>query len=275
MVLLGANVAGAAYYASPMSERVRSAEHAWLRPSGYVGQSAGILAALIFAFLWMYPARKSLKALAKAGPLSRWLDIHIAFALTLPLLLAVHSGWRFFGIIGLGFGAMMIVWASGIVGRYLYVRIPRSRSGLELSMEEIAAERRSMVTEIAAKTGLDPRSLEQTLGGGNAAAESRGIVSAFAAMVAADRARRRMTRELRHRWRHLPDRPALDDATLDAAVDLATREIALTQQVRFLRTTHRIFRWWHLLHKPLAIMAAIAVVIHVAVVVAVGSTWFW
>ena len=275
VVLLGANIAGASYYAMPMALRVRSAEHAWLRPSGLVGQSAGILAALIFAFLWLYPARKKFRALAATGPLSRWLDIHIAMALTLPLLLAVHSGWRFFGIIGLGFAAMMIVWASGIVGRYLYVRIPRSRTGLELTLEEVAAERRALVTEIAATTGLDPRALEATLRGADTAAESQGVVRSLMAMVAADRARARLARELRHRWRHLPDRPPLDDATLDAAVDLATREIALDQQVRFLRATHRIFRYWHLLHKPLAIMAAIAVTIHVAVVVYVGSTWFW
>jgi hypothetical protein len=273
--LVAANVLGARYYALPMAERVRAPWHPTLRPSGVVGQSAGIVAALIFFFLWLYPVRKKLRWLAWTGSLSRWLDVHVTFALLMPLILAIHAAWRFGGIIGLGFDAMMIVWASGIVGRYLYVRIPRSRSGLELTLEEIAAQRRAMVTELAVTTGLDPVTLEATLSGTSTGGEPQGVLRSLAAMVAADAARWRMSRELRRRWKHLPDRPALDTKTLNRAVDLATREMALEQQVRFLQRTHRVFRYWHLLHRPLAIMALIAVIIHISVVVAVGATWFY
>ena len=274
-LLIAANVAGASYYSLPMAERVRSPEHVWLRPAGYVGQSAGILAALIFAFLWLYPLRKKFRALAWMGAVSKWLDVHIAFALLLPLLLAIHAAWRFGGIIGLGFDAMMIVWASGIVGRYLYARIPRSRSGLELTLDEIAADRRSLVTELAARTGLDPGTLEQTLNAATTTDQQPGLLQAFGAMVAGDFARWRMSRELKGRWRQIPGRPRLDDHTLKEAVDLATREMALDQQVRLLQRTHRIFRYWHLLHRPIALTALVAVIIHIGVVVAVGATWFW
>ena len=275
VALIGANIAGASYYSLPISERVRSSEHAWLRPSGYIGQSAGILAALIFAFLWLYPLRKKYRALSWMGAVSKWLDVHIAFALLLPLLLAVHAAWRFGGIIGLGFDAMMIVWASGIVGRYLYARIPRSRSGLELTLEEISADRKSLVTELAARTGLDPATLETTLGSRVRAEAPRGLVGSLFAMIAGDFSRWRLARELKRRWRRMPGRPPLDDRTLQEAVDLATREIALDQQVRFLQRTHRIFRYWHVLHRPIALTALVAVIIHIAVVVSVGATWFW
>lgn len=275
VVLVAANVAGANYYRLPMAERVRSPMHVYLRPAGSVGQTAGILAVAIFIFLWLYPLRKKFRGLAWMGSVGKWLDVHITFALMMPLLLAVHAAWRFGGIIGLGFHAMMIVWASGIVGRYLYMRIPRSRSGLELTLEEIAATRRSMVTELAATTGLDPVELERTLSGAASRGASPGLLGAFGAMIAADFTRWRVQRQLRRRWRTLPGRHRLDDRTLDKAVDLAAREIALEQQVRLLQRTHRIFRYWHLLHRPIAIMALVAVVIHVAVVVAVGATWFW
>lgn len=275
VVLVAANVAGANYYRLPMAERVRSPMHVYLRPAGYVGQTAGLLAVAIFIFLWLYPVRKKFRGLAWMGSVGKWLDVHITFALMMPLLLAVHAAWRFGGIIGLGFHAMMIVWASGIVGRYLYMRIPRSRSGLELTLEEIAATRRSMVTELAATTGLDPVELERTLSGAASRGASPGLLGAFGAMIAADFTRWRVRRQLRRRWRTLPGRHRLDDRTLDTAVDLAAREIALEQQVRLLQRTHRIFRYWHLLHRPIAIMALVAVVIHVAVVVAVGATWFW
>jgi hypothetical protein len=41
-----------------------------------------------------------------------------------------------------------------------------------------------------------------------------------------------------------------------------------------LDATHKVFRWWHVAHRPFAITALVAVVIHVAVVVWLGATWF-
>lgn len=274
IILVAVNFAGAEYYRMPMGERVRADQHAWLRPGGYVGQTAGIVAALLFAFLWLYPLRKKLRAFAWLGAIGKWLDVHIAVALLMPLLLAIHSAWRVGGIVGLGVQAMMIVWASGIVGRYLYTRIPRSRSGLELTLDEIAATRRTLVTDLAATTGLDPVAIEKALSAPVERRESHGTVRILIAMLLADITRWRMARELRRQWKHLPGRHALDADALEKAIDLATREIALEQQVRFLQRTHRIFRYWHLLHRPLAFTALVAVVIHITVVVAVGATWF-
>jgi hypothetical protein len=142
---------------------VRDPLHAWLRPSGYIGQSAGIVALAIFAFLWLYPLRKRYRSLAWTGSLARWLDVHVSAALLLPLLVAVHAAWRFGGLIGLGFWAMMLVWTSGLVGRYLYARIPRSRSGVELSRDEIAVERQRLLQAIATTTGLDAATVERSL----------------------------------------------------------------------------------------------------------------
>ncbi|MGE5744416.1 MAG: hypothetical protein ACM368_10805, partial [Gemmatimonadota bacterium] len=56
---------------------------------------------------------------------------------------------------------------------------------------------------------------------------------------------------------------------------LAKREMALTQQGRMLDATHALFRWWHVLHRPVAIAALLAVLVHVTVVVALGATWLW
>ena len=162
-VLAAVNIAGAPYYRLSLAERVRSPLHHLLRPSGVIGQTAGLLALMIFVFLWLYPLRKKYKRLAFTGSIAKWLDIHILAAIGLPLLLAVHASWRFDGIVGLGYFAMLVVCASGVVGRYLYVRIPRSRSGVASSREDVAVERRTLVTEIAAATGLDPFVVERTL----------------------------------------------------------------------------------------------------------------
>ena len=61
---------------------------------------------------------------------------------------------------------------------------------------------------------------------------------------------------------------------LSAVRRLMRREIALTQQARMLVATHRLFRYWHVAHKPMAISALVAVVLHVASAIILGVTWF-
>src|ERR1700756_4181406 len=68
-------IVGWPYYSLPMAARVRSPLHSWLKSSGYIGQSAGLLALAIFIFLWLYPVRKKFRWLAFTGAIARWLDV--------------------------------------------------------------------------------------------------------------------------------------------------------------------------------------------------------
>jgi hypothetical protein len=276
LLLLGLNVLGLDYYLSARAEQVRDPLHAWFRSSGYVGQSAGLLALAIFLFLWLYPLRKKFRWLAFTGAIPKWLDVHVLAAISLPLLVATHAAWRFDGVIGLGFWAMMVVWASGLVGRYLYARIPRSRAGVELTIEEIGAQRLALLEEIARRSGLGSEVVERMLSTGPAPTADPGLWRSFGRMVADDWRRRRAARRLRREiLRRTPRRRAGDSAALREVVRLANREMALVQQSRMLGATQNVLRFWHVAHRPLAVTALAAVLIHVAVVVAVGATWLW
>lgn len=273
--LVAINIAGAGYYLSPASSRVRDPLHVWLRPSGYVGQSAGILALLVFVFLWLYPLRKKWKALAFTGSVGKWLDVHVTSALILPLLLALHAAWHSDGVIGLGLVAMLVVIASGIVGRYLYTRIPRTRSGVELTRDEVATQRRELVERLATTTGLPTDAVEGALDLDPERAAHESPLRVLRHLLTNDLMRWRRTRALRLRWAALaPGSRPLSREALRDAVRLAGREISLAQQTRMLEATHRVFRYWHVAHRPFAVTALVAVVIHVVVVVAVGATWF-
>lgn len=274
IVLVAISVVGLPYYASPYAVQVRSPLHPWLRPSGYIGQSAGFAAVAIFLFLWLYPIRKRARWLAWTGSIARWLDVHVLAALVLPLLAAVHAAWRFGGLIGLGFWSMMVVWASGIVGRYLYARIPRGKAGIELTLEEIGSRQQALLDQLAKQTGLDREVIESTLAPGRAPAEQLGIWRTMLRLVTDDFARRRAARRLRRLYRRSGvGRRKHDRQTLQGVLHLARREMALTQQTRMLDATHEVFRLWHVLHRPVAVAALAAVLVHVAVVVAVGATW--
>lgn len=270
LVLAGVTALGAGYYFAPVALRVRSPLHPWLRPSGYVGQAAGIVALLILLTLWLYPLRRRFRSLAFLGAMSRWLDVHVALALLLPLLAAVHAGWQFRGLIGLGYWSMLAVWFSGLVGRYLYVRIPRGRTGLELDAEETARVRRNMVAEIAKRARLPVTEVEGILGDDPWPCEGMGILATLRQLVVDDFTRWRATRRLARACGRRVDR-----RTLRRIIGLARREMALMQQARLLGATQRLLRLWHVAHRPFAIAALAAVLVHVAVAVAMGATWFW
>ncbi len=274
-VLVAICVGGARYYLEPMAGRVRSPWHAWLKPSGYIGQSAGLLALALFLFLWLYPLRKKYRWLAFTGAISRWLNAHVLAALALPLLVAVHAAWRFGGVIGLGFWSMMVVWLSGIVGRYIYARIPRGKLGVELTREEIARRRTALLAQIAQQSGLDLATVEGILAPAPAA-ERLGVLGTLKRMVADDFARRRAERRLRRLWdARGPRRRVADRAVIRSVMRLARQEVALAQQARMLDATHAVFRYWHVFHRPVAVAALVAVLVHVLVVVALGATWLW
>ena len=261
---------GIPYYVEPLGERLRHPFHPWLKPSGYIGQTAGLLTFAGFLFMWLFPLRKKYRRVEWLGPVPRWLDIHIGVGLLLPLLGGIHASFRVGGLIGLGYISMLIVCASGIVGRYLYVRIPRSRSGVEMGLSEVSAHQSALLGEIAMMTGLPVADVHDILKVETTPLRA-GIVQAFGQMVRDDFVRGRAVKKLRRR---LLSRGRNNAETLKMITTLARREMALSQHARLLEVTQVIFRHWHTAHRPFAITAFVAVVIHVVVVIAVGSTWF-
>jgi hypothetical protein len=267
------NLIGLPYFLLPIGERLRSPLHPWFKPSGYVGQTAGILTLALFAFMYLYPLRKRFRRLAFLGGIARWLDLHIVAGILIPLVGATHASWRFDGLIGFGYLAMLMVSLSGIVGRYIYTRIPRSRSGLELTLEQIETRRAELRRRLAASSALAPDELDRLLDTTPTTHAAPGPLGALRALLAADLARFRSVRALRSRLSPRGGR-AVDPATLNEAIGLVRRQIALGQQLALLQSTHRVFRFWHVVHRPFSVTAFIAVTIHVAVVIALGVTWF-
>lgn len=273
-LLVAINLAGLPYYILSKGARVRSPLHIWLKPTGYVGQAAGFLAFALFLYLWLYPLRKKFTWLEFTGPISRWLDLHVAAGLFIPLLAAIHAAWHFTGLIGLGYGAMLVAWGSGLVGRYLYARIPRSRGGLTLTMDEINAQSRALLQRIGQVTGLDPAAIESLLRVDPLPYSGLGPLATLRRMAADDIRRWKVGRALRRRWRATArGRATADRAPLAEVLRLARRQMALTQQIRMLDATNQLFRYWHVAHKPFALSALFAVALHVVAAVALGVTW--
>lgn len=266
------NIAGAPYYLAPLAVRVRHPFHQWLRPTGFIGQPLGLLAITLFLFLWLYPIRKKYAArLAFTGRISTWLSWHVAAGLLVPWIAATHAGWRFTGLIGLGYLALFIVYLSGLVGRYLYARIPRRIDGLEMSRDDATSERERLLFELTADTGLPPDEVRRALTPGIEDCQGLGVAATIRMLIADDIARRRAARRLIARVVRAGGPAAPDRQAMRHLLRLARREMALSQQVRMFDATRRLFGYWHAAHKPFAVTALLAVIAHVGVAVALGA----
>lgn len=273
-VPLALTVWGASYYAAPVEERVRSDLHRLLKSSGVIGQSMGIAAFAMFLFMWLYPIRKSVRAFSRLGSLATWLRIHVVVGLALPVVAGAHAGWRFQGLVGLGYLAMVVVCASGVIGRWLYASMPRRRDGLDMSREEVVNRRRTLVTEIAVRLDLTPLEVEHALESIQRPEAARGAGASLRRLLTDGFVRGRALRALRRTWlAPRAGRTALDRATLDQALALAGQEIRFGQQLQMLEFTQRIFHYWHVAHRPFAITALVAVLVHVAVAYMTGATF--
>lgn len=112
------------------------------------GHSIGIIG---FVFMLMtetlYSLRKRSRTV-KWGRMSTWLQLHIFTGLVGPYMVLLHTSWKFNGIAGATTLLTIIIVISGIIGRYIFTRIPRTMDGLEiegtLSQEALKQARRLM-----------------------------------------------------------------------------------------------------------------------------------
>jgi hypothetical protein len=105
-------VYGFDYYTTSWKDRPFSPKHAILRPSGTIGVDMGMLGVLMFFIIFLYPLRKRWGWLGKQGNSRHWLDFHVILGTAAPLVIALHSSFKFGGIAGMAFWIMTAVTLS-------------------------------------------------------------------------------------------------------------------------------------------------------------------
>jgi hypothetical protein len=72
------------------------------------------------------------------GTMQSWLGFHIYTGIVGPYLVLLHTAWHFSGLAALLTLMMLLVVASGFVGRYIYTAVPRTADGAILEAAEIS-----------------------------------------------------------------------------------------------------------------------------------------
>jgi hypothetical protein len=138
LVLILLSYRGFSYYNTILEERFFSPDHELLKPSGTIGHGLGIIGSLvILTGVFTYMARKRKRSLIRLGVLKHWLEFHIFMCTLGPIMILFHTAFKFGGLVAISFWSMVAVFLSGIIGRFIYIQIPRTIEGRELSLDEV------------------------------------------------------------------------------------------------------------------------------------------
>lgn len=266
------------YYILGSAMRPFSPKHAMLRPSGPIGVNLGVFGVLLFFLIYLYPLRKKWGWLGRQGNSRHWLDFHVILGTTAPLVIALHSSFKFGGIAGMAFWIMTAVTLSGFIGRYLYSQIPRTLNAAELSMKEIQdleVKLRWDAEDKNKEIGLRLIDLHE-LPSPEKVARTPMLV-ALCWMIWLDLKRPIRVSLLRLEaagfgsWflslcGILPTR----NPGLERAIQNARRQGALSKRILFLSRTQQVFKLWHVVHRPFSYSFAILAILHIVVVLGMG-----
>ena len=262
---------GISYYSTSIEERFYHPAHNYLKPSGVLGHGLGIFGTLLILIgVFSYIARKRYKFLARFGRLKYWLEFHIFLCSLGPVMVLFHTAFKFGGIVSISFWSMVAVVASGVIGRFIYIQIPRTIEGRELSLNEVK-ELKSNVGEIlkgayrldetAYNAILESTGVTARSGGGN-------LLSGMAGRYFEDK---KTIRKIKNILRG----NNLAPADVLKVTHLIKNEISLNNRIERLHTMQKLFKYWHVAHLPFAIIMLIIMVIHVGITLAFGYRWIF
>jgi hypothetical protein len=152
------------YYSTSLEERYFNPNHTTLKASGIVGHGLGIIGSFMIVFgVFSYMIRKRFRMFFRMGVLKYWLEFHIFLCTLGPVLILFHTTFKFGGIVAVSFWSMVAVVLSGIIGRFIYIQIPRTIEGREMNLHELDDIRQEMNKQLRSTVSLDEEHLKVSL----------------------------------------------------------------------------------------------------------------
>lgn len=252
------------FYRTAFEERPHHLDFRTFRPAGSVGHGLGILGSAMILLLLIYSLRKRITFMRRWGDLRIWLRYHIFLGVAGPILITLHTAGKIGGLVSISYWSMAAVALSGMVGRYLYQQIPRNVLGEDMSNNEIEQSNEEILVGLSSSHGLDSQAVS---GLEDLALHSLLGRSAPVALMILPWINLRLAHHLQ-KWQ--------GEAGLeldDRALKKARSWVLQTRRLHLFHTIRDLFHYWHVFHKPFAVIMIVVMIIHVAVAVALGYTW--
>ena len=253
---------GYSYYSLPLEERFYHEKYDWFKPSGIMGQGIGILGTLLIAFgVGLYIACKRYGFLSNYIRLKHLLEFHIFLCTLGPILILFHTTFKFGGIVSIAFWSMVAVVLSGVVGRFIYIQIPRTIEGRELSISDIQQRRKEIEVLIKNNDSIDRETNDLMLSSNES--QKWGIKTYLSNRSKLAKIRKQLTNS------------GLSSSEQMQILEMVREEMALASKIGRLQQMQKLFRYWHVVHMPFALIMLVIVLIHVGVSIALGYKWIF
>lgn len=262
---------GMPYYSTPLEERFYHSDHDLFKSSGLYGHGLGIIGTLMIVIgVFSYMARKRYRFLSRFGRLKYWLEFHIFLCVLGPILVLFHTSFKFGGIVSISFWSMVIVVASGVIGRFIYIQIPRTIEGRELSLNEVREMKSDLDTSLKNRYKLDENSYKSILYYVNFTTQYKSqniIIRAISKHMEDWKRIRKVKKALK--------KNKMPNKRINQVTRVIKNEISLNNKIERLQTMQQMFKYWHIAHLPFALIMLVIMVIHVGITLAFGATWIF
>lgn len=270
-ILLAIN--GYSYYSTSIEERFFHPSHNTLKPSGDWGHGFGIIGSLMMILgVSIYMIRKRSRRFFNVGYLKHWLELHIFLCTVGPILVLYHTAFKFGGIVSVSFWSMVLVVLSGVVGRFIYIQIPRTIQGRELDISELVKMRNEISDKLSSEIIFDKSLLDEfsVLTTPDRYKKLNLINSVSFFIKDALRIRKFKKRVITHL-----KKAGISKFRFKEIKRLIEAEIILTRRIGLLRTMQKFFHYWHVAHLPFAIIMFIIMIVHIIVTIIFGYKWIF
>ncbi len=255
------------FYRTPIEERFYHPQYKWFQPAGIFGHGLGVIGTLLILFgVVIYIAAKRYNFLIKYIRLKYILEFHIFLCIIGPILILFHTAFKFGGLVSVAFWSMVAVVLSGVAGRFIYIRIPRTVDGRELDMGEILKIRADMITTLRDQFGIDEDFLHNLQEATATTRQSPDRVT---------NQRRYSRQKILNLLNKKLEQQNTPEKRRVAILKAVKKEISLSQKIAHLGTMKKLFRYWHVAHMPFALIMLIIVIIHVGITLALGYKWIF
>ncbi|MFA5327852.1 MAG: hypothetical protein WC384_08690 [Prolixibacteraceae bacterium] len=259
------------YYKLSVENRFFHPEHQLLKPSGLLGHGFGIIGSLMMLVgVASYMLRKRVNKFSRIGILKYWLEFHIFLCTLGPILVLYHTAFKFGGMVAISFWSMVAVVASGIIGRYIYLQIPRTIEGREMNLSEINQVREELINRMINVYKMEGSVLDQILNAVKKRPDRSGK-SMLKRSIQKFIFERKTLKEVRL----ILKSNQVKGKSFRDVVGIIKEEIKLNRKIDRLISMQNLFKYWHVAHLPFALLMLIIMLIHVAVTITFGAHWIF
>lgn len=226
--------------------------------------------------LLLYPLRKRSRLMQRLGKLKWWFTIHMVLGIVGPWLVLVHSTFRVGSLnAAVALYSMCVVVASGVVGRFIYVRVHRGLRGEQTSLEALQVSAGLVESEARSWLRFAPeveaalQSFEQRETGARPGVWTW-LRQTLWLPLAARLEYRRCARLLEPPLRQFAREDGWNGETLvrrrRRSRKLVGRYLNAVVKVAQYTAYERLFALWHVAHIPVLVLLVVSAVVHVIAV---------